>query len=79
MSDPIVDGGWHWSFGWLRRPELDDENGYCYEEPDGDLVFSPRPSHKRAMYLDVRVDQETGDLYLCLARLPRTPRAKALR
>jgi hypothetical protein len=79
MVDQIVDGGWHWSFGWLRRPELDDENGYCYEEPDGDLVYSGRPCHKRAMYLDVRLDDSTGERYLCLARLPRTPRAKALR
>jgi len=79
MTDQIVDGGWHWTFGWLRRPEMDDENGYCYEEPDGDLVYSGRPCHKRAMYLDVRLDQGTGERYLCLARLPRSPRAKALR
>jgi hypothetical protein len=79
MSDPIIGGGWHWTHGWLRRPELDDENGYCYEEPDGDLIYSNRYSHKNAMFLDIRRDTATGDRYLCLARVPRSVRARAAR
>ena len=71
MTDTLVKHGWHWSFGWLRRPELDQDNMYCYEEPDGDLVFSKRLEHKNQLYLDCRHDEEIGENYTCLAKLPR--------
>lgn len=71
--DQIVRHGWHWEFGWLRRPELDQDGYYCYEEPDGDLVLTPRPSHKRAIYMDCRRDKMTGELYTCFAPVPKKP------
>jgi len=71
--DKIVKHGWHWSFGWLRRPEHDQDDMYCYEQPDGDLVLTNHPAHKIAIYLDCRMDEETGDVYTCLARIPKRP------
>lgn len=71
MTDQVERHGWHWSFGWLRRPELDTKNSYCYEEPDGDLVYSSRPEHCRSMYLDGRVDEKSGETYLCDSIYPR--------
>lgn len=59
----LVMSGWHWRFGWLRRPELDSTVGFCYEEPDGDLIFTPRKDHFRVCYLDVWRD-EHGKKYL---------------
>lgn len=35
----IVRCGFHNTFGWLRRPELDNRDGYCYEAPDGDGTY----------------------------------------
>lgn len=69
--DKIIKHGWHWEFGWLRRPEMDQEGLHCYEEPDGDLVMSAHPAHSIAMYLDCRKDEETGELYTCIARIPK--------
>ena len=63
-----VTSGWHWQFGWLRRPEKDDEYGYCYEEPDGDLLYFQRRSTKVAAFLDVMRDENTGEKYLCLSK-----------
>jgi hypothetical protein len=71
--DPIIKHGWHWSFGWLRRPECDQDGMFCYEEPDGDLVLSTWPSHKTAIYLDCRIEIKTGEKYTCFARIPRKP------
>jgi len=71
--DKIIKHGWHWSFGWLRRPELDQEEMYCYEQPDGDLVLSGQPAHKIAMYLDCRMDTQTGDTYTYISRIPKRP------
>ena len=73
MTDKLMRHGWHWSFGWLRRPELDQDGLYCYEQPDGDLILSGRPAHKIAIYLDCRMDEETGDEYACFAPIPRRP------
>lgn len=63
VKDKIVGGGWHWSFGWLRRPEKDCAYGFCYEEPEGDLIFSNRKDHKHIAYLDKWQDGETGEYY----------------
>jgi hypothetical protein len=71
MTDAIVKHGWHWTFGWLRRPELDQDGMFCYEEPDGDLVYTKRRSQKIQMYLDCRYDEELDELYTCLAPIPR--------
>lgn len=71
--DEIIKHGWHWSFGWLRRPELDQGGMYCYEEPDGDLVLSSHPAHKKAVYLDRRRDSQTGKAFNCFSRIPKGP------
>mgnify|MGYP003349911914 CR=1 FL=1 len=42
-ADHLVCLAWHWSVGMLRRPELDEEYGFCYEMPDGDLVYTIEP------------------------------------
>jgi hypothetical protein len=73
MTDPIVKHGWHWSFGWIRRPECDQDGMSCYEEPGGDLVLSARLSHKIAIYLDCRKDPETGELYTTISPIPKRP------
>ena len=66
--DELISTGWHWSYGWLRRPDLDEDHGYCYEEPDGDLVFTARRGHSVACYLECREDRESGERYLCFSR-----------
>ena len=71
MTDIIKRHGWHWSFGLLRRPEMDQKGMYCYEHPDGDLIFSQRPEHRCQMYMDSRMDEDEGEEYICLAPLPR--------
>jgi hypothetical protein len=64
QKDELVATGWHYSFGWLRRPELDVENtGFIYELPDGTLVVSREVRHRHGMHLDVRRDVLTGNLY----------------
>jgi len=71
MSDKIVCSGWHWSFGWLRRPEMDYDDMFAYEDGDGDLVFSPDPCHKQAAYLACMQDKATGEKYLTFSSAPR--------
>ena len=65
MSLPkIVRCGFHHTFGWLRRPELDNRDGYCYEAPDGDLIYSAMFHHDKGMVLYEMIDAETGEHYL---------------
>jgi hypothetical protein len=57
--------GPHWSYGWLRRTELDSVlDGYCYEAPDGDLIYSTQPDHEEIMIL-FEVVGDDGQAYLC--------------
>ena len=70
MSDQLLKSGFHWSFGWLRRSELDDDNGYCYEECDGDLLYTSRPDHKTMCHLDCFRDSVTGEKYLVFSQGP---------
>lgn len=69
-NDILIDTVWHWQLGWLRRPEADTEDGYCYEEPDGDLVFSAHPLHKKCVRLCVWEETETGERYTTLSKTP---------
>jgi hypothetical protein len=69
--DKLTKHGWHWTFGWLRRPELDQSGLYCYEEPNGDLVFTKKAEHKSSLYLDKRRDEDADVDYFCFARIPR--------
>jgi len=63
------DRGWHWQFGWLRRSELDDEElGFCYEHPDGDLIYSTSDDHNIAMSLEKWYDPVADEEYLRLAK-----------
>jgi hypothetical protein len=62
--DEWISHGWHWSYGFLRRRDLDDERGFCYEEPDGDFMWSKRREHHTAMFLEQWRDRETGKTYL---------------
>ncbi len=67
--DPIINHGWYWSFGWLRRPELDQNSLYCYEEPDGQLWLAV----SKAVYLDSRRCVKTGELYCSPSVIPKRP------
>lgn len=69
-EDKLISTGWHWQYGWLRRPELDNEDGYCYEEPDGNLVFSPLLRHRKALRLSCWYDAKIGENYLVLNHAP---------
>jgi len=71
LSDKIVCSGWHWSFGWLRRLEMDYDDMFAYEDGDGDLVFSSDPCHKHAAYLACMQDNVTGEKYLTFSSAPR--------
>ena len=69
-NDRLICLAWHWSVGMLRRPELDDEHGYCYEMPDGDLVYTLEPRFKRAMRVAIWRSAEDGKRYVTLAHAP---------
>ena len=60
----IVRCGFHHTFGWLRRREKDNLDGFCYEAPDGDLVYSRQLHHHKSMLLYELIDPETGEHYL---------------
>ena len=68
MTKRYLNTGWHWEYGWLRRPELDGQHGYCYEEPDGDLVFTPATRHRKACRLSAWDDN--GERFLILSHVP---------
>lgn len=68
VDDEILAIGPHWQFGWLRRFELDtDEDGFCYEHPDGDLIYSLAAEHEHIMMLHCCRDSLTGEKYVRLA------------
>lgn len=68
VDDEVIRTGWHWQFGWLRRRDLDDDNGYCYEEPDGDRLYFGDKENINMVYLEQRLDRISGHHYLCLSR-----------
>ena len=75
--DKLLSSGWHYTYGWLRRPELDEENGgFCYEEPDGDIVISSDPRHRNTMYLDCRWDEDLKETYTAVSATPRVYKGK---
>ena len=81
--DEVLGWGPHWSYGWLRRPELDLGDGYTYEQPSGEIVVSTDPMRAtRAMHpaATTRVSSmhkdvlmlnlcldEEGERYLCVS------------
>ncbi len=57
--------GPHWTYGWLRRMELDSiAEGFCYEAPNGDLIYSLHEDHSEIMMLFEVID-DNGEPYLC--------------
>lgn len=69
MTDKLISIVWHWQVGMLRRPEMDDENGFCYEEADGDLIFTKDPRYGRHMRLSLWQTPE-GERYTTLSKVP---------
>ena len=64
MKDYLTCGP-HYTYGYLRRTELDDpEMGFCYEAPDGALIFSCQPEHEEIMMLFEIIDKN-GERCLC--------------
>jgi len=72
MDDKVISHGWHYTYGWLRRREEDRPYGFCYEDGDGDLVYTANPRHRDKCYLECREDITTGERYLCLSSRIRT-------
>lgn len=61
---PFQSTGPHWTYGWLRRTELDSaSDGFCYEAPNGDLVYSNQEDHEEIMILFEIIDGD-GERYL---------------
>ena len=64
--------GWHHTFGWLRRRDLDKQHaGYVYEMPDGMLAVSKERRHRHGMYLGSWKDEQTGEIYIACSHAPR--------
>ena len=77
VGDRLRCSGWHYTFGWMRRSDLDDQLcGFCYEDPEGVIIVSPELHHKNGIYLDCCEDVETGELYLCVSKIPKIMKPK---
>jgi hypothetical protein len=64
--------GWHHSYGWQRRAELDEAyDGFMYETPDGHLMRSVDPRHKEGMFLDKYIVEDTGETIYQISKVPR--------
>lgn len=64
--------GWHNTYGWQRRSDLDEAyDGFMYETPDGHLVRSVDPRHKEGMYLDKYIVEDTGETIYEISKIPR--------
>lgn len=71
-ADEVVSTGWHWTYGWLRMPGLDEAyGGYAYEDGDGDIMIFKERRYKKAVYLECRIDMDTGQKYICVSHIPR--------
>jgi len=70
MDDKVISHGWHFTYGWLRRREEDRAYGFCYEDGDGDLIYTANPLHRDRLYLECREDVSTGERYLCFGNHP---------
>jgi hypothetical protein len=70
MKDKILCSGWHDTFGWLRRPELDDDLNFTYETPDGTIVVSCEALHQKRMHLSAFEDAKTKEKYVSASQFP---------
>jgi hypothetical protein len=71
MKDKHICSGWHYTFGWLRRPELDNDGYYCYEDGEGDQYYTDAPHHENGVYLDCWEDAISGERYLAFSPVPK--------
>lgn len=72
-EDRLISIGWHWNYGFLRRPEMDAKDGYsgfCYESPDGDMIYTERGDHDKICFFNEWLDGETHEKYLTLDPRP---------
>lgn len=72
-NDRLISIGWHWNYGFLRRPEMDAKDGYagfCYESPDGDMIYTERGDHETVCFFNEWLDGETHEKYLTLDPRP---------
>jgi hypothetical protein len=70
MKDKILCSGWHNTFGWLRRPDLDEGATFSYETPDGTIVVSHDCAHKKRMHLSAFEDAKTKEKYVSVSQFP---------
>lgn len=64
-----VRSGWHWSFGYLRRVQLDGPVlGYAYEAPDGKIMYSKDTNHRHRMHMTALRGQITDELTIVPSR-----------
>jgi hypothetical protein len=75
MGEKVICSGFHWTFGWVRRTDLDHLHGkgHAYEEPNGDLVYSKSPRHRHGIYLD-KIEDDTGGHRLVVSPIPKVIR-----
>lgn len=72
-TDRLISIGWHWNYGFLRRSELDNQGGYrgfCYEAPDGDMIYTERGDHDTICFFNEWLDGETHEKYLTIDPRP---------
>ncbi len=68
-KDKLISIGWHWNYGFLRRSDMDNRDGYkgfCYEYPDGDMIYTERGDHATVAFFNEWLDGETNEKYLTL-------------
>lgn len=72
-NDRLISIGWHWNYGFLRRKELDNSEGYrgfCYEYPDGDMIYTEREDHEWICFINEWYDPDKDEKYLTLDPRP---------
>ena len=76
MDHKVICSGFHWTFGWVRRSDLDNLHGtgYAYEEPNGDFVYCKSPRHRYGIYLD-QIENEAGERKLVASPIPKAIRS----
>lgn len=72
----IVKSGMHYSFGWMRHPEKDEPGSYCYEKPDGSLLYTTRRDHSVFAYVHQCVDEWSGETLFIMDSEPTSKWAR---
>lgn len=72
IEDEAISSGWHWTYGWTRRSEMDvGYSGYVYEDGDGNLMVFKDKIYKDGVYLQCCKDKESGEPYLRVMERPK--------